>query len=329
MSLATRIDRLEKNYIINGAFDFFQRNTSAVTLTSTSSYLNADRFKHHYVGTVTGTPQVQRSTNVPAYSAKYSQQFITRRNASALTLVTMQRIEAVNVRELVLKPISVSAKINSDIATTVRLQLAVPTAEDNYTATTEFYNQVVTIVADSTWKTVAFENITVPLSAVNGLQVSISLECSSGTDAANKNHYITEIMLNGGIEAIPYARVGKTTVDELSFCQRYYEKSFEIDETPIFNDLTTRHISNYNTNGSGLQRSDSVFFSTTKRSAPIVVTYSPFGITLNTVHREPAGASGANYAINSVSFRHSFHLSSTGASGAGLYLYGWTADAEL
>ena len=48
-----RFGRLEQNYIINGSHDFFQRSISAVNLTTSYAYNNADRFVSNYSGTVT------------------------------------------------------------------------------------------------------------------------------------------------------------------------------------------------------------------------------------------------------------------------------------
>ena len=65
MSLTPRLDRLDKNYIINGNFDFWQRGTS----TSTSGVYLADRFRTSLSG---GSYVVSRSTDVPNSNSQFS-----------------------------------------------------------------------------------------------------------------------------------------------------------------------------------------------------------------------------------------------------------------
>jgi hypothetical protein len=68
-NLTPRIDKLETNHVINGAFDFWQRGTSLTfsATTSGSSYL-ADRWRSEFSSTGNSTIAITRSTDVPTAS---------------------------------------------------------------------------------------------------------------------------------------------------------------------------------------------------------------------------------------------------------------------
>jgi len=324
MSLAPRIDRLEKNYLINGGLDFFQRNTSAVNLTTTLSYINADRFRFSYTGTVTGTPQVQRSTDVPNYLTRYSQQFISRRNASTLSLNSSHRIEGANIRELAGSNFSVSFQVKSSVATVARLRVSVPSAEDNYTSVTEVYNSTKTIVADSSWGLVSFEGISAPITAINGIQIDISLEAASGTDASNTNHYICQLMFNGGNTAANFVRAARNLADELNMCQRYYEKTYNISTNPAsaVNEGSFSYVIQTS------QRGEVSFsFKVTKRIAPAITHYSTSGAS-GVFRDNSAGLDRSATVLDTGEGSNSSSLSASAPAGA-RYLFHWTAEAEL
>lgn len=332
MSYAPKIDALSRNYLINGALDFFQRNVSAVNLTTSPVYANADRFMCYYSGTVTGTPQVQRSTTVPTnLRSKFSQQFICRRNASAVTLEIEQRIEAVLARDLNSTGGSFSCYINPDIATSVSLHLSVPTAEDNYTVMNpEFYNQSVTVTPGGGWQLIKFENISIPTNVVNGLQVEVVFNLPSGTDGSNVNHYITQMSFVSGSKAVDvFNRHGRGIAEELVACQRYYEKSYNVDVSPgtaATDGLTYgKLVAAVVTSGGWGSTS---FLKVYKRVLPVISVYAENG-TVNSVSLNRASNySSAAVFQNATSFAVLNTGSTQGSIGVEL-TYQWVADAEL
>lgn len=233
MSLTPRLDRLEKNYIINGAFDYFQRATAATNLTAnTFAYLTADRFQFTYTGTMTGTPTSGRSTDVPSNGLSlYSHQFISRRNASTSFLRTQHRIEAANAREIAGSVVSLSVWVKPETATTLRLRMATPTVIDTFGTLNADAVNTTAAITNSGWQQVKFENLSIPANANNGLMMQIDFESASGTDGANTNHYITQICLNKGSSAVnDFCRAGRDIGDELRLCQRYYQKSYLLED---------------------------------------------------------------------------------------------------
>lgn len=239
MSNAIRIDRLDKNFIINGGFDFFQRGgsfgNSAVNISTTPTYLAPDRYKVSFAGTVTGTPKVSQVASTLNGKAKWAIQYTAQRNASSLNLVMEQRIEGIEARELTaIGSAGFSIQVFSPISgTQLQLTLNYPTSEDNYTTVTQFFQSTSsTTIAASTWTQVNFTNIAVPSNAANGISVIATLIVPSGTDGSAQNYQFTQLHLNSGITIPVFSRHGKNISAELTACQRFYEKSYDTTVNP-------------------------------------------------------------------------------------------------
>lgn len=88
-SLAPRLDQLERNLIINGNFDFWQRFVPGVTSQSiTTSQYVADRTRTFNNGTFSGVGTVSQSTDVPTvaqsgFQSRYS--FLITKSAGAIS----------------------------------------------------------------------------------------------------------------------------------------------------------------------------------------------------------------------------------------------------
>lgn len=230
MSTALRIDRIDKNYLINGGMDFFQRGgaSGTVNLSTTPTYLAADRYKISYTGTVTGTPNTTRVTSTlsPA-RAKYAIQLTGQRNASTLLFTMEQRIEGIEARELAYTgSASFSVWVFTPITgCSVRLTLNTANAEDNFTAVTQLSQQTSsTTIAASTWTKITFSNLSISSAANTGLALVVDLQIPSGTDGSAQNHIMTQMMLNAGTTASDFARHGRDISGELISCQRYYHR---------------------------------------------------------------------------------------------------------
>lgn len=222
MSTATRIDRLEKNYLINGAMDFNQRYGTTLTNMSSSVAYFTDRWLSRFSGTFTGTPTTQQELISPINTAQYSLNM--RGNAStAGSLYEMrQRIEAVNAKELVdAGTLSVSGWFFSNSATTINMRIFYANSADNFASVTEFTpvggGQTITL---GTYTLFKWENITVPAGAVNGIELRFEFNNMSVTGSA-QTHRATAIMLNAGTKAATFTRNGRTIGDELLACARY------------------------------------------------------------------------------------------------------------
>lgn len=232
-TLTPRLDKLDKNYLINGGMDFFQRSTASVAIGGSFAYQTADRWQVGYNSGGGITSQTsQRSTIVPDSDVKYSIRLSANAPSSAGSLLLRQRIEAANARDLVNKTISLSFYVRSESCSQMTLDINVPTAEDNFTSTTAVGTTITkTLTVSTSWQLVTFENITIPITAAAGLEIRIGLQNFTVTGSI-KDHYITKAMLAVSTKASTFCRAGGYISTELLLCQRYYQKSYAVNVNP-------------------------------------------------------------------------------------------------
>jgi hypothetical protein len=220
----SRLDDISRNILINGGMSVFQRGTTA-TVTTTPNYLTADRFLLSHSGTVTGTPQVFRSSDVPDGKSPWSLDFSLRRNASPVSAILAQRIESSSIMEFSNERVSLSFKYKSEIVDAVRVRLKIPTAADNYTTTATVFDTTYSVVpsggGSDIWKTFKLEGVLLPDVRL-GLEVEISLSTPSGTDGAPVSHKISQIKMNVGRKARTFTPQGRNYTESLAACQRFY-----------------------------------------------------------------------------------------------------------
>jgi hypothetical protein len=329
MSTAIRLDRLDKNYLINGGLDFFQRGgaSGAVNLSTTPTYVAADRFKMSYTGTVTGTPNTQRVTSTlnPSKS-KYAVQLTGQRNASTLTFTMEQRIEGIEAREpAYVGSASFSLWVFTPISgCSVRLTLNAPTVEDNYTSVTQLSQQTsATTITASTWTKITFNNLTIPSTASNGLAVVVDLQIPSGTDGSAQNHLMTQLMLNAGSSASDFARSGRNFTQEYSFCQRYFEKSYDVDTSP--GTATTAGVHFFDVTANSINNADiAVWYAVPKRVAGTITAYDAAG-NVNKI----TNSTGNNQSTFTFTTPGTRRLVLSVQAATSFAEFHWTADAEL
>ena len=90
MSLAPRIDRVDRNHVINGGMDFWQRfagNTTTINTAASSSGYTTDRYMYFSEGTTVKNYSIARSASVPTI-AQAGYQFSYSRRWQCITAVT-------------------------------------------------------------------------------------------------------------------------------------------------------------------------------------------------------------------------------------------------
>lgn len=341
-SLLAALDRLDKNYIINGAYDLWQRGgvSGGVNVSGTLTYVGPDRWRTLFTGTHSFTPNVRRSTTVPDNSVRFSNRWDFQRNASAAILAQEQRIEAANCTELVdAGKLSISLFVNSTVApvgTLVRLFLYTPTVVDNHTVQNTMYSTTTSLSSANTWTEIKFENITVTTAALLGLGVRIEFSYPSGTDGSTQSAFITKVVLNAGDTARTFTRFGKNLGQEIVAAQRYFEKSYALETAPgsvTTHDDAARY-QHWSTTVNTDHRYTPIQFTTRKRVAPQVFTYSLNGLQNRGTNYGPDTDFGVNSAEPVIMGETNF--SARNGTGGNLslgtlqqILYHWTADAEL
>jgi hypothetical protein len=195
-----------RNRIINGAIGIWQRGTS-FTSGGVGTY-TADRF---YGNGSSGT--ISRSTDVPAgFTYSFS-------NAASSTAYPglAQRIESFNIADCASQAITVSfyAKQTSGTASAININLAYPTAVDNYASSTTIVETNVVATMSSSWTRYSY-TYTLPANVTNGLSVTLFVPGASIT----ATFLITGIQLEAGSTATPFENRPYGT--ELALCQRYF-----------------------------------------------------------------------------------------------------------
>lgn len=328
-----------RNYIINGNFDIWQRlgaNLGVInTATSTTLYV-ADRFSMFASGTSNKFVVSQKSAQGPTiqesgFKSEFawimtSQAAHTMANADDLFIPLQYKMEGYDYAGIISKTITLSFWTKSNLTGTQSISLLKGDVSKSYVTT---FN----IDAADVWQKVS---ITVLMedddssSRTTGAGLYIRFGAIAGTGSvestntldqwqngvfhtsdgqvntlANTADYIgfAQVQLNEGTEAIPFRRAGRTITEELSLCQRYYEKSGGTSMIAgVSGYASMRHHYAYNVASNG-RMEVSQTFKVEKRISPTVRSW------------------GHDYQLNTVSLIQS--------SGGGLLVIGihnWLAD---
>ena len=213
-------DSLNRQAIINGNFDIWQRGTSDSTPTIT--YL-ADRWQ----AATNGTSFTQsRDTDVPAGS-KYSHKIVATLDAVEY-LDRSYRIESNDATKLSGKEVTLSFQHKDSVTAgtnTITAYLAYCSASDNF-GTEEFVELESSIAISGTYVrknitfTIAATSPTNGYAASNGLEIKIRYVQATDTGTSTSN--ISQVQLCAGSIALPFQP--KSFAQELADCQRYYYK---------------------------------------------------------------------------------------------------------
>ncbi len=243
MSLAPRIDKIGKNYLINGAMDYWQRSVGPQNTNTSLLYQAVDRWRVQSVGTFTGTPNIRQSTTIPSSSHPYSLRHDFRRNASTATLAYEQRIEADYSAEMIDEGLgSVSLMINPPAAGTVQVTIKNATVKDDHTAQNNMAQSTLMAVTASSWQEIKFEDFAINSNAALGLAVHIQYVSASGTDGSDVSLFLTRISLSATSKAIRFTRAARNFAEELKLCQKF----LRLIDSATFTANTTTTVEGYN-----------------------------------------------------------------------------------
>ncbi len=354
-SLTPRIDNLDnRNYVINGAFDFWQRGTT-ITTGNNGVYL-ADRWRNFKSagGTVThardtDTPTLAQSGFKALYSHLYT---MTAAQSVAYSCGIVYCMEGHDYANFHGRTARLQFWVKSSIAGSYSFTFNVESINRNYVVP-------YTINAANTWEQksidVTFESSsgvfldtrrdllliwnlgntgtpgTSNLWQSVGIQASTDVQWSTNAGATFK---LSQVMLtpatvpSGSI--LPFSRAGKTIGDELALCQRYYEKSYDPDVVP--GSSVTGVLSVLAQVSGTVQTTNFVFYRATKRANPSVAFWTESGFANQWTYRTSAGVD-TNVALSSGSVNGNtagWRVDTT-TVGSG-YVTGrgsWAAECEL
>ena len=221
-----------KNYIINGGFDFFQRGTSQTA----SGYESADRFKIDVGGSTTQNASRQEftlgQTDVPQNPKFYLRNIITTGNGTADAAVISHRLEGVkNFTGNYTLSFYAKADANKDIAIDFRQIFG-----SGGSPSAAVFLSPTTISLTSSWQ---FHQLTINVPSLLGktlgtnnndyLDIRFWLDAGSDFDAFTNSlgnqsgtFEIAQIKFEEGSQASKFTRAGDTFSGELALCQRFY-----------------------------------------------------------------------------------------------------------
>jgi len=200
------------NYIINGAFDIWQRGDGPFT---TNGY-TADRWD---TGSITSAV---RSTDTPNENFEYS---LFYEGGASNFIQIIHKIEAENVLPLIGKNFRLSfwMKPNADAASQSAGSATMVTADaKNDFSSTNFQEQRIQTLTANQWNFVSLLFSPLTTAASNGMALRFFLTESGGTGTPNA--YITGVQLEAGSIATPFKRNANSLQGELAACQRYYQR---------------------------------------------------------------------------------------------------------
>ena len=346
---------LFRNRIINGDMRIDQRNAgAAVTINAATRTYGIDRW-FGFGQATDGVFTIQQDTNAPTGFVNSTKITTTTADASvgaSQYYLFGQSIEGFNIADLGwgtanAKTVTLSFWVYSSLTGTFGGSLTNNGNNRSYpfsytiSSANTYEQKTITIAGDTsgTWLT----------TNARGIDVWFDLGCGSsniGTAGAwvgsglygvtgsvklistlNATWYITGVQLEVGSVATPFERRPYGT--ELALCQRYYEKSYNIETVPGANDGTGSH-----RHGGGAMDNDmftTVKFAVTKRVTPTMTAYTTDGTSGSWKYRR-SGVSATNSTVT---------FAGTGQQGTVPYLnvgtsyvvadmYGhWVASAEL
>jgi len=294
-----------RNYIINGARDFYQRGTSGSL--GNSEYLTSDRFLHQEGGPSTDLTTA-RSVDTPTNeNFEYSDSF-SAILATAGRLTTCTRLEAKEIEPLIGRQATISIWLKESSAN-YDLQIYSAATKDTWPAniepTANQVEEVFSISNDNTWQKYSF-TFEVTTNFDNG--IAIALTSQDGSILTGHEMRTTGWKLEEGSEASKFTRAGSTYAGELALCKVYYVKS------------TARAIGTSIGTATGASRIYSpAQFPVEMRSTPAVtLTTSVSSANTGTITASLIGSSGFYVDVDI-----------TGSNDNTFWLGGYEADAEL
>ena len=321
----------DRNAIINGNFDIWQRATSYTDVAGIWNYGFADRWSTHNDGADAGT--FTRSTTVPNTGSTYS---LLMTGATSVTNTNMlQKVESHNLQAIrQADSYTISCWMRSATAAkAINVNCLLPNALDNYSG----YNQTAgststtisgngtssaaawTLTDADTWYycTATHNNYDSLTNNANGWALFLAVVSQT---SASHQVYLSQVQVEPGLVATPYQF--QKPAEVLQQCQRYYQKSYAVGTDPgtSVGSYLQAKVDNSTYNFIKIN------FSPIFRATPTIVTYSTTGAS-GKLRNLSAGTdideTVAGYAEGII-----VHNASAVTSGQNIAFH-YTADAEI
>lgn len=350
-----------RNLAINGALDFWQEKvgtTTTVNTATTHSGYAADMFRVFSEGPTTKNFSYVRSSDVPTslesglkapWSHLFTQITGIASPAAADRITPFQyHMEGSDLVQIFGKTVVFGFWIKVSVAGTYSFAIRngasdrsyVTTFSVNSANTWEFKSIRVQMDTQGTW---TFDNnfacsvsigtctgTTFQTSMLNAWQAGNFLNASTSTNWIGTGGATVRVALFSIVEgslgfgATGFQRASETIQQELAMCQRYYEKSYNLETVP--GSLTTVG-ANSLIRGVG-QTGSSFMFQIRKRATPTFIVWNP--VTGNSGEIRDAGAPANRATTGGTASEIGIIELGSAATGAGSgQIYQWAADARL
>lgn len=304
--------RFGKNYLINGNFDFWQRGLSLSTFDN--SY-RADRWR---VDNTQANTHSRQTTGAPEGSVNYWRTVF----AASGAMQMFQAIESGVLDPIKGKVCTVSFLIRTSGTFSGNIQVRVQRNATADTSTGGTWTNITTLDVAPTASWVRHSlTFTIPDDgSANGLRVNFT---TANTQSAGNIVEFAQTMLNEGDFAAPFRLFGEDVEAELSSCQRYFEKSYNLDVAP--GTIAAEGAIQLNGISTSSWRVPTIF-KVFKRVNPTFTTYSPNTGASGQVRNFDGGVDAAQLldTTGQSSARTSFTSTSNNE-----HRWHWIADAEL
>jgi hypothetical protein len=315
-----------KNLLINGCMRVAQRAASQ-TLDHTPRYGPCDRWVAYWNSASGVTP----GTQLQSYSAD-----VEMWNTLSLggltctqtnTLYAGQRIEARNSQCLIRANdhggVSIQFKLWHNFGSAVDVYIAVATANsvDVFSAVTSRYVSSAISCPSDNWSTIKAEGIDIGTTDIDkGVFVYVSIDTPV---CSGKHVYLADAQLEIGPKCTTIEK--RSYEYELALCQRYYEKSYDLDTVPGTGTAAGCVLFTV-PYGSAGDRGENVRFQTRKRAAPALTYYASSDGEVSKFYC----SDGTKYA-GSVLYlgENGFTFEPTGSSAGYAASFHWVCSAEL
>lgn len=331
-----------KNKIINGDFGVWQRGTSFTPSAGTWIY-TADRWAT--VGPAGTTTSRQSFTIGTAPVAGYEGTYYLNQTitANAQNYEIVQRIE--DARTFANQTVTLSFWARSTVGAQPLNAALYQNFGSGGTPSSLVSVGLYTYTPTSSWQRFTF---TFSVPSIAGKTFGTNNDsylwvrvAQYTTTATNTSIDIWGVQLEAGSVATSFQTASGSIGGELALCQRYYERSYNLDmATGTASTLGNGAVGNITTTTAGNNVAGNVAginlcpFKATKRVAPTMVTYDYDG-TANAVRVYPAdqkktGVTGVANIQTSGAFQFiSFSATPNGVATNGNMMFHWTADAEI
>ena len=318
-----------KNLLINGCMRVCQRGSQPLDV---QTRYGLDRWYVFWGASAGVTPGTQKPTSTTYLETTSCMELAGLTCTGTNSIHVNQRIESANAKTF-LNGVnhgkwSGQFKFWHNFGSSVNVYLVIYSANatDNFSAITERYVSSAQSVPTSTWTSLKFEGIDIPTTDMyNGLQFSIKIKtpvCSGKTIRIGDAQFEIGPKCTT-IERRPYGL-------ELALCQRYYEKSYDLDTVPGTTTLIGAPIQH----GGGSILLTGASFKVRKRAIPTIVIYSPYdGASDRVAYYNVYDAYGSYLSpcYGSSISEAGFNMMgpASGFSSSYMFRFHWTASAEL